>query len=68
MTEAEKRQTDRVAAMTEHLRPHAGSLEALWGAMPHAFLVAFGREINKADAHDLMLCHAALAPLDPEAG
>lgn len=68
MTEAEKRQIARVAAMTAHLRPHAGSPEALWDAVPSAFLAAFGREVDKADDHDLMLCHAALAPFDLDAG
>ena len=63
-SDAEKRQNARVAAMTEYLRPHATGLHALWDAMPGAFLAAFGREVDKADAHDVMLCHAALAPFD----
>lgn len=63
-SDAEKRQNARVAAMTEYLRPHSTSLHALWDAMPGAFLAAFGREVDKADAHDVMLCHAALAPFD----
>lgn len=64
ISEAEKRQNARVAAMTELLRPHATSAEALWDAVPGAFLAAFGREADKADAYDVMLCHAALAPFD----
>ena len=68
MTETEKRQSARVAAMTEYLKPYAESREALWGAMPSAFLAAFGREVNKTDDHDLMLCHAALAPFDLDEG
>lgn len=68
MTEAEKRQNARVAAMTAYLRPHTVSPEALWDALPIAFLAAFGREVDKADDHDLMLCHAALAPFDVDAG
>jgi hypothetical protein len=58
---------DRVATMTEHLRPHAGNLKALWDAMPGAFLAAHGREVDKTNDHDLMLCHAALAPFNLEA-
>lgn len=66
ISEAEKQQNARVAAMTEYLRPHATSLQALWGAMPGAFLAAFGREVDQTDDHDLMLCHAALAPFNLE--
>lgn len=66
ISDAEKRQNARVAAMTESLRPYATSPEALWDAMPGAFLAAFGREVNKADAYDVMLCHAALAPFNLE--
>ena len=48
--------------------PHAGNLEALWDAMPGAFLVVHGREVDKTNDHDLMLCHAALAPFNLEEG
>ncbi len=58
--------SDRIATMTEHLRPHTPNAEALWGAMPGAFLAAWGREVNRTDDHDLMLCHAALAPFNLE--
>lgn len=54
----------RIAAMVDHLRPHAVSLDAIWEAMPGAFLVAFGREVDKADSYDLALCHAALGAFD----
>lgn len=54
----------QIAAMVEHLRPHAGSLDAIWEAMPGAFLAAFGREVDKTDDHDLALCHAALCAFD----
>lgn len=64
ISDAEKRQNARVAAMTEYLRPHATSPEALWDAMPGAFLSAFGREVDKTNAHDVMLCQASLAPFD----
>lgn len=53
-----------IAVMVDHLRPHAVSLDALWEAMPGAFLVAFGREVDKADSYDLALCHAALGAFD----
>ncbi len=56
----------RIATMTEYLRPHAGSPEALWNAMPYAFLAVWGREVDRTDDHDLMLCHAALAPFNLE--
>lgn len=58
--------SDRIATMTEYLRPHAGSPEGFWGAMPGAFLAAWGREVDRTDDHDLMLCHAALAPFNLE--
>lgn len=63
-TEAQALQAARIAAMTESLRPHAGTIASLWEAMPGAFLAAWGREVDKADAHDLMLCHAAIAPFN----
>lgn len=66
ISEAAKRQNASITAMTEHLRPHATSPQALWDAIPGAFLAAFGREVDKADAHDVMLCHAALAPFNLE--
>lgn len=53
-----------IASMVDHLRPHAVSLDALWEAMPGAFLAAFGREVDKADSYDLALCHAALGAFD----
>lgn len=59
-------QKGRISTMTEYLRPHAGSPEALWSAMPGAFLAAWGREVDRTDDHDLMLCHAALAPFNLE--
>lgn len=67
-TDAVSSPGDRVNAMTEHLMPHAGNLEALWDAMPGAFLVVHGREVDKTNDHDLMLCHAALAPFNLEEG
>lgn len=57
---------DRIAAMTAHLRPHAQNPEALWNAMPDAFLAVWGRKVDRTDDHDLMLCHAALAPFNLE--
>lgn len=54
----------QIATMVEHLRPHAGSLAAIWEAMPSAFLAAFGREVDKTDDYDLALCHAALCAFD----
>lgn len=63
---AESRQADRIAVMTEFLKPHAHSSESLWDAMPDAFRSAYGREVDKEDAHDVMLCHAALAPFQME--
>lgn len=63
-TEAE--QAARIAAMTESLRPHASTVASLWEAMPGAFLAAWGREVDKADAHDLALCHAAIGPFNLE--
>lgn len=63
-SEAERHLQAQIATMVEHLRPHSGSLTAIWEAMPGAFLVAFGREVDKDDAYDLMLCHAALGAFD----
>lgn len=60
------RLSDQIATMTEYLRPHARSPEALWSAMPGAFLAVWGREVDRTDDHDLMLCHAALAPFNLE--
>lgn len=60
------RLSDQIATMTEYLRPHARSPEALWNAMPDAFLAVWGREVDRTDDHDLMLCHAALAPFNLE--
>ena len=51
----------QIAQIVTLLEPHAASLEALWEAMPGAFRAAMGREVDKADAYDLALCHAALS-------
>lgn len=55
-----------IAAMTAYLQPHAGNLEALWAHMEDAFMVVYGRAVDKTDAHDVMLCHAAVGPFNME--
>jgi hypothetical protein len=62
--EAESHLQAQIATMVDNLRPHSGSLDSLWEAMPGAFLAAFGREVDKADSYDLALCHAALCAFD----
>lgn len=66
IADAQEQPNAGVAAVTEYLRRYASSPSVLWEAMPGAFLAAFGRELDKTDAHDLMLCHAALAPFNLE--
>lgn len=61
LADVELRMAAVVAAMVAKLEPHGGSLEQLWAHMPEAFQSATGRAVDRADAHDLMLCHAALS-------
>jgi hypothetical protein len=53
----------QIAAMVEHLRPHSGSDDALWAAMPGAFLLSVGREVDKANAYDIAMCQIALSAI-----
>ena len=58
--------TGKVKAMTAYLTPYAGNLEQPTAHMEDAFMAVKGRVVDKNDAHDLMLCQAALAPFNME--
>lgn len=50
----------QLAQMECYLTPFAASLELLWGAMPDAFRLAFGREVDKGNAYEITLCYAVI--------
>lgn len=62
-TKAAQERAAKIARTVALLEPYRNNEAALWEHLPEAFEVAFGRPLDKDDAHDLMLCEVIAAPL-----
>jgi hypothetical protein len=62
-TKAVQVQNAKIAHAVALLEPHRNNEAALWEHLPESFAVAFGRPLDKRDAHDLMLCGVIVGSL-----
>lgn len=54
---------EKIAHAVALLEPYRENEAAFWDHLPDAFVVAFGRPLDKNDAHDLMLCEVIAGSL-----
>lgn len=54
---------EKIAHAVALLEPYRENEAALWDHLPDAFAVAFGRPLDKCNAHDLMLCEVIAGSL-----
>lgn len=62
-TKAAQVRAAKIAHAVALLEPYRNNEAALWEHLPEAFAVAFGKPLDKRDAHDLMLCEVIVGSL-----